>query len=238
MRLLVIEDDRKVAALLRKGLEEEGHETAIASDGEEGLALALEGAYDLLVLDVMLPLKDGMELLRELRGKGRKVPVLILTARDAVEDRVRGLDAGADDYLVKPFAVAELLARVRVLLRREKEDKFARLALADLSLDPARRKAWRASREIDLTPREFALLEYLLRNAGQVLTRPMIAQHVWSCGFDSFSNVIDVYVNFLRAKIDRDFEPKLLHTVRGVGYVLREGGAVEAAHRARGAGHA
>jgi DNA-binding response OmpR family regulator len=190
-------------------------------DGNTGLDRARDGAYDLVVLDVMLPGRDGLAVLRELRSSGHDVPVLLLTARAGVADRVAGLDLGADDYLPKPFAVAELLARVRALLRRGTPGSPV-LAAADLTLDPATREVVRGGRRIDLTPREYALLEFFLRNKGRVLGRALIAQHVWGVDFDTFTNVIDVYVNYLRRKIDADAEPKLLHTVRGVGYVLRE----------------
>jgi heavy metal response regulator len=220
MRILVVEDERKVASFIQRGLEAEAHHVDVAHDGETGLARALDGQYDLLVLDVMLPRRDGLSVLRELRARRRQLPVLLLTARAGVTDKVAGLDGGADDYLTKPFEVAELLARVRALLRRGTPAP-AVLAVADLRLDPSTRTVTRANRTIELTAREYALLEYFLRNAGRVLSRALIAQHVWGVSFDTFTNVIDVYVNYLRRKIDADFEPKLIHTVRGAGYVLR-----------------
>jgi heavy metal response regulator len=223
MRILVVEDEKKVASFVRRALEAEQHVVDVAYDGDGGLARARDGAYDLVVLDVMLPGRDGMAVLRALRATGRDVPVLLLTARGEVADRVAGLDAGADDYLPKPFAVAELLARVRALLRRGVSGP-AKLTAGDLTLDPATREVVRAGRRIELTPREYALLEFLLRHKGRVLGRALIAEHVWGVDFDTFTNVIDVYVNYLRRKIDTGFEPKLLHTVRGVGYVLREPG--------------
>ena len=218
MRLLVVEDEPGIAAFLKQGLSEEGFAVDVAVDGEEGLDYARATPYDAIVLDVMLPKRSGLEVCAELRGRGLRTPILILTARGAVEDRVRGLDTGADDYLLKPFAFPELLARLRALLRRPAAALPTRLALADLTLDPATRRVERAGRRIDLTPREFALIELLLRHPGQVLSRTQIAEQVW--GFDFFheSNVVDVYIRYLRQKIDEGFEPKLLHTVRGAGY--------------------
>jgi heavy metal response regulator len=222
MRILLVEDDRKVASFIRRGLEEEGHAVDLAPDGETGLTMGLDRLHDVIVLDVMLPGKPGLQVVRELRQAKVVTPVLLLTARDAVEDKVQGLDAGADDYLTKPFAFAELLARIRALLRRRAEARTPLLQVADLLLDPATRSVKRGGEPITLTNREFALLEYLMRNAGRVLTRTMIAEHVWDYSFDSTTNVIDVYVNYLRKKIDAGHEPKLVHTVRGVGYVLKE----------------
>ena len=221
MRILVVEDDRKVASFIRKGLTEEGYAADVASDGETGLAMGLDRLHDVIVLDVMLPRKPGFQVVRELRQAKVSTPVLLLTARDAVEDKVQGLDAGADDYLTKPFAFAELLARIRALLRRGTAARAPVLQIADLTLDPAVRTVTRGGEAISLTNREFALLEYLMRNTGRVLTRTMIAEHVWDYSFDSGTNVIDVYVNYLRKKIDAGRERKLIHTVRGVGYVLK-----------------
>ncbi|MBI3084770.1 MAG: response regulator transcription factor [candidate division NC10 bacterium] len=221
MRILVVEDDRKVAGFIRKGLTEEGYAVDVASDGETGLAMGLDRLHDVIVLDVMLPGMPGFQVVRELRQAKVTTPVLLLTARDAVEDKVQGLDAGADDYLTKPFAFAELLARIRALLRRGTAARAPLLQVADLTLDPATRTVTRGREAISLTNREFALLEYLMRNAGRVLTRTMIAEHVWDYSFDSGTNVIDVYVNYLRKKIDAGRERKLIHTVRGVGYVLK-----------------
>jgi two-component system, OmpR family, response regulator len=220
MRVLVVEDEIKMASLIRRGLRSEGLAADVAIKGEDALWMAGSTTYDAIVLDVMLPGIDGFETCRRLREAGIWAPVLMLTARDAVDDRVAGLDGGADDYLTKPFEVAELLARVRALLRRGTPAP-AVLAIADLRLDPSTRTVTRANRTIELTAREYALLEYFLRNAGRVLSRALIAQHVWGVSFDTFTNVIDVYVNYLRRKIDADFEPKLIHTVRGAGYVLR-----------------
>jgi len=222
MRILLVEDERKVASFVRRGLEAERYTVDVASDGEAGLARALAEPYDLVILDVMLPGRDGLGVLRALRAAQRQVPVLLLTARASVEERVHGLDEGADDYLTKPFDFAELVARVRALLRRGGSTAPPTLRLADLVLDPTTRAVTRAGRRIELTAREHALLELFLRNPGRVLSRALIAQRVWGTSFDTLTNVIDVYVNYLRRKIDADFEPKLLHTVRGAGYVLKE----------------
>jgi len=223
MRILVVEDDRKVASFIRKGLEEEGHAVEVASDGAAAIERATDGAaWDLVVLDVMLPKGDGFSVLKALREEGLRMPVLMLTARDAVGDKVTGLDLGADDYLSKPFAFEEFLARVRALLRRSGGRPAPLLRLADLTLDPATREVRRGARRVELTAREHTLLEYFLRNAGRVLTRPMLAQHVWGLDFDPESNVVDVYVGYLRRRIEGPGEPRLLHTVRGVGYVLKE----------------
>jgi len=222
MKILVVEDEKKVASFIKRGLEEEKYEVMTVHDGEEGLKLGLERAFDLIILDVMLPKKDGVTIMKELRAKKIHTPVLMLTAKDSVEDIVAGLDSGSDDYLTKPFAFAELLARVRALLRRSELDRGAEIRFGDLRLDPVTHKVWRKDKEIDLTAKEYALLEYLIRNPNQVLTRTMIAEHVWDYTFDSFTNIIDVYVNYLRKKIDRDADKKLIHTVRGVGYILKE----------------
>ena len=221
MRLLVVEDEKKVASFIKKGLEEEGYVVDLSADGESGLDMALNQVHDLIVLDLHLPKKNGLRLLQELRAEKVNTPVLLLTVRAAVEDKVLGLDAGADDYLTKPFAFQELLARVRALLRRRAEAEAVILRVADLTLDPARRLVSRGEGKIELTPREFTLLDYLMRNPGRVLTRTMIAERVWGYDFDPMTNVIDVYVNYLRKKIDAHREPKLIHTVRGVGYVLK-----------------
>jgi heavy metal response regulator len=222
MRILVVEDEEKVASFIRKGLEEEHYAVDVALDGEEGLEMAQITPYDLIVLDLMLPKLDGFRFLKQLRADSVGTPVLVLTARDTLTDKVRGLDLGADDYLTKPFAFAELLARVRALLRRGKPQRSPVLKVADLALDPAARRVTRAGTTIELTAKEYALLEYFVRHPGQVLTRTMISEHVWDQTFDSYTNVIDVYVNYLRKKVDQGFEPKLIHTVRGVGYVLRK----------------
>lgn len=222
MRILVVEDEKKVASFIKRGLEEEGYTVDVAYDGDEGLDLAEHTPYDLILMDVMLPKKDGITVIREMRGRDIATPVLCLTAKDTVDDIVQGLDSGSDDYLTKPFAFAELLARVRALIRRGTQDRGAELRFADLRLDPVTHKVWRSEKEIDLTSKEYALLEYMMRNPNQVLTRTMIAEHVWDYTFDSFTNIIDVYINYLRKKVDRDFDQKLIHTVRGVGYVLKE----------------
>jgi DNA-binding response OmpR family regulator len=222
VRILVVEDDRKVAGFVRQGLCEEGHAVEIAAGGAEALDFVLtEPAYDLIILDVMLPGQDGFGVLKTLRAHKVAAPVLILTARDSIADRVAGLDLGADDYLTKPFAFEEFLARVRALLRRRDVARTPILTIDNLIVDPATRRVTRGERRIDLTARQYALLEYFLRNIGRVLSRQMIAQHVWGLGFDAESNVIDVYVGYLRRKIDRDRERRLLHTVRGAGYVLQ-----------------
>lgn len=221
MRILLVEDEKKVSIFIKKGLEEEGYAVDSASDGETGLEMGLDGVHDLIILDINLPKRDGLSVLQQLRTKSVSTPVLLLTVRTAIEDRVIGLDTGADDYLTKPFAFEELLARVRALLRRQTEAETPLLEVADLTLDPARRLVLRGGDKIDLTTKEFALLDYLLRNRDRVLTRTMISEHVWDYDFDSMTNVIDVYVNYLRKKIDAGREPKLIHTVRGVGYVLK-----------------
>jgi len=223
MRVLVVEDEKKVASFIKRGLEEENFAVDVAFDGEEGLYLAENNPYDVILMDLMLPKKDGLSVIKELREKEITTPVLCLTAKDAVEDIVSGLDTGSDDYLTKPFAFGELLARVKALVRRTNKDRGAEIRFADLRLDPVTHKVWRSDKEIDLTAKEYALLEYFMRNPNEVLTRSMIAEHVWDYTFDSFTNIIDVYVNYLRKKIDREFESKLIHTVRGVGYVLKEG---------------
>ncbi len=221
MRILVVEDEQKVASFIKKGLEEEGYAVDIAAEGEEGLAMAQAGVHDLIVLDIRLPKTDGLQVLQALRRDHVTTPVLLLTVRATIEDKVLGLDAGADDYLTKPFAFQELVARVRALLRRRAEADPTVLQMGDLRLDPARRTVSREGERIDLTPREFALLDYFMRNPGRVLTRTMIAEHVWDYSFDTSTNIIDVYVNYLRKKIDAGRASKLLHTVRGVGYVLK-----------------
>jgi len=221
MHLLIVEDEVKLGDYLRKGLVESGFTADLARDGVEGLAMAQGGHYDVMVLDVMLPRMDGFAVLAELR-KSRPLPVLMLTARDAVEDRVKGLEAGADDYLVKPFAFSELLARVRALLRRGPMQESNRFALADLQLELTTRRASRAGQRLDLTAKEFALLALLLRRQGQVLSRAVLADQVWGMNFDSETNVVDVAVRRLRRKLDDPFPEKLLHTVRGMGYVLEQ----------------
>jgi heavy metal response regulator len=219
VRVLVLEDEPRVRSFVERGLKEAGFAVDAAADGEEGLRLGLVHPYDAIVLDLMIPRLDGLGVLRKLREGGRKTPVLILSARDEVEDRVRGLDAGADDYLPKPFAFAELLARLRALLRRGTTLPSV-IEVGDLQIDVVGRVVERAGRRIDLTAKEFSLLEYLARHAGEVVTRTMISEHVWDMNFDSSSNVVDVYIRYLRRKIDEPFGRKLIHTRRGVGYVL------------------
>jgi heavy metal response regulator len=221
MRLLVVEDEKKLAGFIKKGLEEEGYAVDVAGDGKTGLHMALDGVHDLIILDIQLPRMDGLQILRELRNSKSPTPILMLTVRATIEDKVMGLDAGADDYLTKPFAFQELVARVRALLRRRSGAGKTVLQVADLTLDPVRRTVSRGGRKVDLTAKEFALLDYLMRNTGRVLSRTMIAEHVWDYAFDSMTNIVDVYVNYLRKKIDSDAEPRLIHTVRGVGYVLK-----------------
>lgn len=222
MRILIVEDEVRAAAYLRQGLSEAGFSVEVAHDGVEGEHLALTQAFDLLILDVMLPGRSGWEILASVRRMSQ-TPVLFLTARDRVEDRVRGLEAGADDYLVKPFAFSELLARVRTLLRRRPQAELDVLRVADLELDLARHKAWRDGVRVTLTAKEMALLALFMRRRGEVLSRTLIAEQVWDMHFDSDTNVVDVAVRRLRAKIDEPFELKLIHTLRGVGYVLEAG---------------
>ena len=222
MRILLVEDDKKLAGLIARSLKEQRYAVDTAHDGENGIFLAEENPYDLIILDIMLPLKDGLSICRRLRQKKSETPILLLTARDDVQDKVVGLDAGADDYLTKPFSFAEFLARVRVLLRRRGREKSTALKVADLELDQITHKVFRGGKEIILTATEYALLEYLMLNANAVVTRTMISEHVWNDSFDSFSNVINVYVNYLRKKIDEGFDKKLIHSLRGTGYVLKE----------------
>ncbi len=222
MRVLVVEDEPRMSRLLKRGLEEEGHAVDIAADGPEGLWMATENSYAAIVLDVMLPGFDGFELCRKLRAAGMWVPVLMLTARDAVGDRVRGLDAGADDYLVKPFSLLELAARLRALARRDDRVRPAVLAVGDLRLDPATKQAWRETSEVQLSPKEFSLLELFLRHPGTVLTRSQILEAVWDFAYDGGSNVVDQYVAYLRRKVDNPFGRHDIETVRGMGYRLRQ----------------
>jgi two-component system OmpR family response regulator len=221
MRVLVVEDEVRMAGLLERALREEGHAVDVASDGPEGLWLATENPYGAIVLDVALPGLDGFQLCRRLRESGSWVPVLMLTARDAVGDRVRGLDAGADDYLVKPFSLLELAARLRALARRDDRARPVRLAEGDLTLDPAAKRAWRADTELHLSPKEFLLLELFLRHPGMVLSRSQIIEELWDFAYDGGSNVVDQYVNYLRRKIDAPFGRHDIETVRGMGYRLR-----------------
>jgi DNA-binding response OmpR family regulator len=220
MRILLVEDDVPVASFIRKGLQAESHVVEVVNDGEDAKTWVSEAEFDLLILDVGLPKVDGLEVLKYVRARRPSLPVLMLTARGKVEDRVRGLDLGADDYLAKPFSFSELSARVRALLRRSGRPKQAKLQVADLEVDLADRQVVRAGKRIDLSAREFALLTYLMRNAGRCVSRTMIMEHVWNLSFDTSTNIVDVYINYLRSKIERDFESKLIHTVRGVGYQM------------------
>ena len=221
MRILVIEDDQHVASFMRRSLAEAGYAVDCSYDGEEGLALASTTDYDVIVVDVMLPKCDGLTVVKTLRQRGKMTPVLAVTAKGTVHDRVTGLNTGCDDYLVKPFAVAEFIARVRSLLRRGVPQP-PRFQVADLVLDATTRRVSRAGKLIELTPKEFALLEYLMHNVGHVVTKTMIEQHVWNYSFDSGTNLVEVHLSHLRNKVDRGFEPSLIQTVRGVGYVLQE----------------
>ena len=222
MRILVVEDELKMASLIRRGLIEEGHAADVTPKGEDAVWMAEAHPYDVVVLDVMLPGVGGFETCRRLRNAGVWTPVLMLTARDAVDDRVAGLDAGADDYLTKPFSFAELLARLRALARRGGVERPAQLEIGDLVLDPATRRAWRGDTEIHLSPKEFALLEAFMRRPGQVLSRLQLLEHAWDFAYENRSNVVDVYVRYLREKIDRSFGTDSIETVRGVGYRFRE----------------
>ena len=222
MRVLVVEDDPGVASFLKKGLREASYAVDVANNGDDGSRLACSENYDIIVLDLMLPGKDGFGILRQLRALDVRTPVICLTARDAVDDRVKGLDLGADDYLSKPFSFAELLARMRALLRRGQALSTNPIVVGNLTVDTVSRNVQRADKRIDLSPTEYAILEYLSRSAGQVLSRTMILEHVWDMNHDPLTNVVDVHINRLRKKVDRGFGGPLIHTIRGVGYVLRE----------------
>jgi len=222
MRILLVEDDLDLAEFIRKGLKEERYAVDFADDGEEGLQLALTNPYDLLILDIMLPKLDGLTLCRRVRARGNLTPVLLLTAQNTVETKISGFDTGADQFLPKPFAFAELLARIRALLRRGGPQPLVHLKAADLKLDQVSRRVWRAGQEISLTNKEYALLEFLLRNKNRVLTRTAIIEHVWDISYDPMTNIVDAHIKALRAKIDRDFSPQLITTVRGAGYMLEE----------------
>lgn len=224
MRVLIAEDDKPVASFVQKGLEAEQYSVDIAQDGDEAQFMVNQFDYDLAVLDLTLPRIDGLEVLRHIRESKHTMPVLILTGRNRVEDRVKGLDLGADDYLTKPFSFSELSARVRALLRRSSMPAEVTLRVADLELNRVERTVIRAGKAIEMTPKEFALLEYLMRNAGRCVTRAMIIEHVWNLSFDTMTNVVDVYINYVRKKVDQDFEAKLIHTVRGVGYQIGDEG--------------
>ena len=222
MRILLVEDERKLSAVIKRGLKEVHYAVDLADNGDDALFLAETNPYDLIILDIMIPGKDVISICRNLRKKKNDTPILMLTARDDVEDKISGLDAGADDYLTKPFVFAEFLARVRALLRRKNTDKSPGIKVADLELDQRTRKVSRAGKEIELTPTEYSLLEYLMLNVGQVVTRTMISEHVWNDDFESFSNVINVYINYLKKKIDNGHKKQLIHSMRGVGYSLKD----------------
>jgi len=222
MRILLVEDEKKIASFIERGLIEQYYSVDVAYDGNEGLYLAEINPYDLIVLDIMLPGKDGFAICQELRKQSNDVPILMLTARDDVKDKIFGLDSGADDYLTKPFVFGEFLARVRVLLRRQRTTKTTTLKVADLELDQLTHEVIRDGKKIELTSTEYALLEYLMIHAGQVVTRTMISEHVWDQDFDSYSNVINVYVNYVRKKIDAGFPKKLIQSVRGRGYMIKD----------------
>jgi len=221
MRILVIDDDRRLCAVIKRGLLEEAYSVDLAYDGEEGEYLAEVNSYDLIILDIMLPNKDGIEVCHELRAKKIDTPILMLTAKDTVEDRVRGLDTGADDYLIKPFAFNELLARVRALLRREGMSKSPEFRAGDLTLNTLTRQIWRGQRPIELTTKEYVIMEYFMRHPNVVVTRTMIEEHAWDYDFDSLSNLVDVYIRRLRRKIDNEGEDSMIQTVRGAGYRLK-----------------
>jgi len=222
MRVLLIEDDARIARLIARAFTEAGHEVSTADNGTDGLARGATGAFDLIVLDILLPEMDGIEVCRRLRKERIRTPILMLTARDTVSDRVRGLDVGADDYLVKPFALEELLARVRALQRRDEQTADETLRVGDLTLDPARREAWRGERVIELTATEFQILAYLMRHPGRVLTKDQIMEQVWGWDTEVTSNVVEVYIHYLRGKVDQGFPRPLIRTVRGVGYTIKE----------------
>ena len=221
IKILVVEDEAKLAANLQRGLTEHGFVVDVAPDGESALARAATESYDLVVLDIILPGSDGFSVCRDLRRASLDLPILMLSARGVIEDRVRGLESGADDYLTKPFAFSELHARIRALLRRRRPSELLSLALNDLVMDPVRRVVHRGSRKLELSPKEFELLEYLLRHSGEVLTRAMIAEHVWDCTWDRMTNVIDVHVTRVRRKLEDGGSPRLIHSVRGIGYIMK-----------------
>ncbi|MCU0290160.1 MAG: response regulator transcription factor [Acidobacteria bacterium] len=222
MRILIVEDDKKVASFLKRGLKEEQYAVDVCYDGEEALFQSQVNQYDLIILDVMLPKKNGFMVCRQIREEGNLTPILMLTARDQLEDKIKGLQEGADDYLTKPFAFVELLARIKALLRRTQDYKTKNMKVGDLELDPVSRKVTRENKLISLTGKEYALLEYLMRNRGRIITQSMIIDHVWDMNFDGLSNVVNVYINHLREKIDKGFTQKYIHTIRGVGYKIDE----------------
>ncbi len=221
MRILVVDDDRHLCSVIKRGLLEETYAVDVANDGEDGTHFAFINSYDLIILDIMMPMKDGIEVCHQLRASKINTPILMLTAKDAVEDRVRGLDAGADDYLVKPFAFSELLARIRALLRREGTSKTPELKVGDIALNTRTREVWRGDRSIELTTKEYTILEYFMRHPNVVITRTMLEEHAWDYNFESMSNLVDVYIRRLRRKIDSEGEMSLIQTVRGAGYRLK-----------------
>jgi heavy metal response regulator len=222
MRILIIEDEKKVASFIKKGLEEEYFAADIAVDGREGLKLAISEEYDIIIMDIMLPYMDGISLIKEVRNRKILTPILMLTVKDSIKDKVEGLDAGADDYLTKPFAFEELLARLRALLRRNENSKTPSLKISDLVLDLQSHRVFRSNQEIILTPKEYAILEYLMRNSNKVVSRTKLIEHVYDYHFDTETNIIDVYINKVRAKIDTNSSRPLIHTIRGIGYVLKD----------------
>ncbi len=224
MKILVVEDEKKIAKFIKRGLEDEGYEVEVACDGEEGHQKVLMGSFGIIILDLMLTNRGGLTFLEEMRGKRILTPVLVVSGRNKVEDIVAGLDAGADDYLKKPFAITELIARVKALQRRAGRDRGAKIFFGDLCLDPVKHRVWLNEKEIEFTGKEYELLEYLVRHQNQVVSRNMIADAIWEGGFDTFTNIIDVYVNYLRKKIDKGRDRKFIHTVRGQGYIFKDEG--------------
>ncbi|MCK5492672.1 MAG: response regulator transcription factor [Candidatus Omnitrophica bacterium] len=222
MRILLVEDEKRMASFIKRGLKEEKYTVDLAYDGEKGFLLGTINPYDLIILDIMLPGKDGITICKEFRSKKIEAPILMLTAKNTVRDKVLGLNCGADDYLSKPFVFDELLARINALVRRQRRDKITTILVADLELDQLTHKVKRAGNEMNLTSKEYSLLEYLMLNENQIVTRTMISEHVWNEDFDSFTNVIDVYINYLRKKVDKDCDKPLIHTIRGTGYILKE----------------
>ena len=222
MRLLVVEDEENLRTVIRKRLTKEGYSVDVCADGQEALDYMAVSPYDTVILDIMMPKMSGMEVLKKMRAGGDQTPVLFLTAKDGIEDRVKGLDSGADDYLVKPFALEELLARIRVMIRRQSDSASDEMTLADLTVDAGKHSVTRGGKAIELSAKEFAVLEYLMRHQGQVLSREQIEQHVWDFDYEGGSNMVDVYIRYLRRKLDEGYEKKLIHTVRGAGYVMRE----------------
>ncbi|OHD11428.1 MAG: DNA-binding response regulator [Spirochaetes bacterium GWD1_27_9] len=222
MHLLIIEDELKIANFLKKGFKEEGYTVDVAMDGEEGLYIAENNTFDAIILDLMLPKIDGITICQKIRKKNDSIPIIMLTAKSSIKDKVNGFDIGADDYLTKPFVFEELLARLRSLLRRKSSQEIKKLKVADLEMDLVTHRVYRDEKEILLSAKEYALLEYMMRNPNAIITRTMITEHVWEISYDSFTNIIDVYINYLRNKIDKDFDVKLIQTIRGRGYILKE----------------